>query len=170
MTRLQVLAWVLVAVALGACTTTHLAPKDFELEEPWPRLTANGSVAVTAGQARAGLFTIELPAQKLSLDLTELADSLAERVRRALRAQGISIRPDGSKTLELEVVYTNVLPGSGRFHCVVDFTVRAGSGYVRGHQAREASYDPKKACNAALSRAALELLADPRIQDYLAAR
>jgi len=57
------------------------------------------------------------------------------------------------------------------WHCVIDFTMRAGNGYVRGHQARDMSgLSSKRACNAALSEAAAASLRDPRVQEYLAAR
>ena len=89
------------------------------------------------------------------------------RVRAALEKQGVAVESGAPTAVEIEVVYANILPQM-RYHCVVDFTVRAGNGYVRGHQARDKSGNPKKACNAALSRAAFELLADELLQRYLA--
>jgi len=75
--------------------------------------------------------------------------------------------PEASITLEVSVVYVNVLP-QRTYYCVVDVTVRAGNGYVRGHQSRDKSGNPQKACNAAHSREAFRLLSDPLLQSYLA--
>jgi len=167
MRGLRGLALALASPALGGCLTTHLEPKELSLDEPPPAVGASGSVSVVAGPAAPGLFTIELAGQKVTLDRVELTEALVERVEALLRDQGASIAQDGTKTLELEVVYTNILPG-GRNHCVVDVTVRTGNGYARGHQARETSADPTKACRAALSRAAYEILLDREVRDYLA--
>ena len=87
--------------------------------------------------------------------------------RRRCRARGVAVEPEAPTAIEIEVVYANILPQMQN-HCVVDFTVRAGNGYVRGHQARDKSGNPQKACNAALSRAVFELLADEQVQRYLA--
>jgi hypothetical protein len=110
---------------------------------------------------------IDLPGRKMTVDLQEHTEALVERVRAALADQGVTVAPEAPITMELEVVYVNILPQM-RFHCLVDFTVRAGNGYVRGHQARDKSGNAEKACNAALSRAAFELLADEQVQRYLA--
>ena len=103
----------------------------------------------------------------MTVDLQEYSGALAHRVREALSSQGAALAPEAPTVVAVEVVYVNILPQM-RNHCVVDFTVRAGNGYVRGHQARDKSGNPKKACDAALSRAALELLADEQLQSYLA--
>ena len=151
----------------AGCGTIAHTPKDYELDDSWPTVRTNGPVAVRSGNAAAGRFTIELPGRSMTVDLQEYTEALVHRVRAALAEQGVAVEPGAPTAIEIEVVYTNILPQM-RYHCVVDFTVRAGNGYVRGHQARDKSVNPQKACNAALSRAAFELLADELLQQYLA--
>jgi hypothetical protein len=151
---------------VGCGTIVH-TPKDFELDQPWPTVKAKRPVEVRNGNAVAGRFEIALPGRSMTVDLQEYTESLADRVRAELTRQGVSIETGAPTTVEIEVVYVNILPQM-RFHCVVDFTLRAGNGYVRGHQARAKSGNPQKACNAALSEAAVKLLADGLLQDYLA--
>lgn len=153
-------------LVLSACTIHH-RPKDFELDEPWPALAVSGPVDVRAGDALPGMRSIALAGQTFTLDLSEYTDALVERVAEALAAQGTPPRDGAGKSVELEVVYANILPGAGPSHCVVDFTLRTANGYVRGLQARAVSYDPQKACNAALSKAALACLRDDGLQAYL---
>ena len=130
-------------------------------------MNTSGPVSVRSGNAVAGSFTIDLTGQKMTVDLQEYTEALVSRVRAALADQGVAVEPDAPTAVEIEVVYANILP-TMRYHCVVDFTVRAGNGYVQGHQARDKSGNPQKACNAALSRAAFEMLADEQLQRYLA--
>ena len=151
----------------AGCATLDHTPKDFKLEEPWPTLRASGPVAVHSGDAVAGRFEIKLAGASMTVDLQEYSEALVDRVRTALTSQGITVEEGAPTTVEIEVIYTNILPQM-RNHCVVDFSVRAGNGYVRGHQARANSGNPQKACNAALSQAAFVLLADEVIQEYLA--
>jgi hypothetical protein len=150
----------------GCATITH-TPKDYEFDEPWPTVRSSGPVAVRSGNAREGRFTIDLAGRSMTVDLQEYTEALVQRVQEALSEQGVAVEPDAATAIEIEVVYANILPQM-RNNCVVDFTVRAGNGYVRGHQARQKSGNPQKACNAALSRAAFELLADEQLQRYLA--
>lgn len=161
------LALVLVLHLGTGCATIQHTPKDYDLGEPWPGVTASGPVSVRTGNAPAGRFTIDLPGQSMTIDLQEYTEALAQRVRKALSEQGVATEPEAARVIEVEVVYANILPQM-RFHCVVDFTVRTGDGYVRGRQARDKSGNPQKACNAALSRAAFELLGDERVRRYLA--
>jgi len=156
----------LLLFSAGCATITH-TPKDYELDESWPTVKTSGPVAVRSGNAPAGRFTIDLAGQSMSVDLQEYTEALVHRVQAALSGQGVVVEPEAPTAIEIEVVYANILPQM-RNHCVVDFTVRAGNGYVRGHQARDQSGNPQKACNAALSRAAFELLADEQLQRYLA--
>ena len=158
---------VLVLLFNAGCGTIVHTPKDYELDDPWPTVKTIRPVAVRGGNAAAGRFTIDLPGRSMTVDLREYTEALVHRVRAALADQGVAVEPEAPTAIEIEVVYTNSLPQM-RYHCVVDFTVRAGNGYVRGHQARDKSGNPKKACNAALSRAAFELLADELLQQYLA--
>ena len=151
----------------SGCGTMVHTPKDFGLDEPWPTVKSVGPVEVRAGNAAAGRFEIKLPGRSMTVDLQEYTEALVHRVRAALTEQGIAVEAGAPTAVEIEVVYANILPQM-RFHCVVDFTVRAGDGYVRGHQARAKSGSPQKACNAALSEAALEVLADQLLQRYLA--
>ena len=156
----------LVLFSVGCATINH-TPKDYDLAESWPTVRTSGPVAVRGGNAPAGRFTIDLAGQSMTVDLQEYTEALVQRVQEALSGQGGAVEPDAATAIEIEVVYANILPQM-RYHCVVDFTVRAGNGYVRGHQARDKSGNPQKACNAALSRAAFELLADEQLQRYLA--
>ena len=149
------------------CGTMAHTPKDFELDEPWPTVKTSGPVAVRSGNAAAGRFEIKLPGRSMTVDLREYTEALVQRVRVALAEQEIAVEAGAPTAVEIEVIYVNILPQM-RFHCVVDFTVRAGNSYVRGHQARAKSGNPKKACNAALSHAAFEMLADDLLQRYLA--
>ena len=158
---------VLVLLFNTGCGTIVHTPKDHEFDEPWPTVKTSRPVAVRSGNAVAGRFTIDLPGRSMTVDLREYTEALVQRVRAALANQGVAVEPGAPTAIEIEVVYANILPQM-RYHCVVDFTVRAGNGYVRGHQARDKSGNPKKACNAALSRAAFELLADELLQQYLA--
>jgi hypothetical protein len=158
---------VLVLLFNAGCGTIVHTPKDYELDDSWPTVKTSGPVAVSSGNAAAGRFTIDLPGRSMTVDLREYTEALVQRVRAALANQGVAVEPGAPTVVEIEVVYANILPQM-RYHCVVDFTVRAGNGYVRGHQARDKSGNPKKACNAALSRAAVELLADELLQQYLA--
>jgi hypothetical protein len=158
---------VLVLLFNAGCGTIVHTPKDYELDDSWPTVKTSGPVAVSSGNAVAGRFTIDLPGRSMTVDLQEYTEALMHRVRSALAEQGIAVESGAPTAIEIEVVYANILPQM-RYHCVVDFTVRAGNGYVRGHQARDKSGNPKKACNAALSRAAFELLADELLQQYLA--
>ena len=153
-------------ISTGCGTIVH-TPKNFGLEEPWPATNARGPVDVRSGDAAAGRFEITLPGRSMTVDLQEYTEALVSRVRAALTEQGVAIQAEAPIAVEIEVVYANILPQM-RFHCVVDFTVRAGNGYVRGHQARAKSGQPKKACDAALSQAALEMLGDESLQRYLA--
>lgn len=157
----------LVLLFSAGCTTIAHTPKDYKLDEPWPTVKTSGPVAVRGGNAAPGRFTIDLPGRKMTIDLQEYTAALVHRVQTALADQGIAVEPEAPTAVEIEVVYVNILPQM-RFHCVVDFTARAANGYVRGHQARDKSGNPEKACNAALSRAALELLADDQLRSYLA--
>ncbi len=158
---------VLILLFNAGCGTIVHTPKDYKLDESWPTVKTSGPVAVRSGNAVAGRFTIDLPGRSMTVDLREYTEALVHRVRAALAKQGVAVEPGAPTAVEIEVVYANILPQM-RYHCVVDFTVRAGNGYVRGHQARDKSGNPKKACNAALSRAAFELLADEQLQRYLA--
>jgi len=158
---------VLVLLFSAGCVTIAHTPKDYGLDEAWPTGKTSGAADVRSGNAAAGRFTIDLPGQAMTLDLQEYTEAIVNRVRAALAAQGVAVEPDAPTAVEIEVVYANILP-TMQYHCVVDFTVRAGNGYVRGHQARDTSGNPQKACNAALSRAAFELLADDQLQLYLA--
>ena len=157
----------LLLAALGCATIDH-TPKDFELDRAWPPIHVQGDVSIRPGRAEAGRFEIDLAGASMTIDRQEYTDSLAERIEAALQQQGATIERSASKSLELVVVYVNILPGAGRFHCVVDFTVRAGDGYVRGHQARANSMSLEKACNAALSEAAFACLGDSHLREYLA--
>ena len=148
--------------------TLDHTPKDFELEAAWPAVDVQGGVSVQSGTAEAGKFTIDLAGANMTVDRQEYTDALVARVVAVLAQQGATLEGDVQKSLELLVVYVNILPGAGRFHCVIDFTVRAGDGYVRGHQARANSMSIDRACNAALSEAALACLSDPQLQEYLA--
>jgi hypothetical protein len=154
-------------VMLFGCTLHH-TPKSFELDEPWPSLTASEPVAVRLGDAPSGKRTIKLAGQSMTLDLREYTRALVERVEAALTAQGVAVASGATKNIELEVTHANILPGAGNNHCVVDFTVRTSGGYVKGLQARAESMDPQKACNAALSRAALTCVSDAQFRAYLA--
>ena len=151
----------------AGCMTINHTPEEFELDEPWPIVRSSGPVAVRGGNAPEGRFTIDLPGPQMTVDLQEYTEALVQRVREALSGQGTAIESDAATIIEIEVVYANILLQM-RANCVVDFTVRAGNGYVRGHQARAGSRKLQKACDAALSRAAFELLADEQIQRYLA--
>lgn len=163
----RVIPMLLLALLSAGCSTIAHTPKDYELEEAWPTVPTSAPVTVRSTSTPTERFTIKLAGQSMSVDLQEYSDALVQRVRDALSSQGATLAPDAPAVIEVEVVYVNILPQM-RNHCVVDFTVRTGSGYVRGHQARHESSNPQKACDAALSRAAFELLADKKIQSYLA--
>jgi hypothetical protein len=160
----------MLSASLGCAFTFEHRPEEFDLDEPWPRLTAGEPIAVRAGPAPAGWRSIELPALVFKLDLQVYTHSLVRRVEQALVSQNVATRSDSQRWMELDVVYATILRGGGDgYDCVVDFTVRTGDGYVFGHQARERSVFIEKACNAALSRAAYVALNDPNVRAYLGA-
>jgi hypothetical protein len=157
------------AASVGCALTLDHKPEEFDLEESWPRVTASGPIAVRAGPAPAGRRSVELPALVFKLDLQDYTRSLVQRVEEALASQSVAIQSGAQRWIELEVVYANILHDGDRFHCVIDFTVRTGNGYVFGHQVRERNSWVDRACNAALSRAAYVSLNDWSVRTYLAA-
>ena len=163
-----ILASLAVLAGFAGCSTLHHKPEEFDLEESWPRVTASGPIAVRAGPAPAGWRSVELPVQVFKLDLQDYTRSLVQRVEEALASQNIAIQSGAQSWIEFEVVYAAILRGENAFHCVIDFTVRTGNGYVFGHQAREESPMIGKACDAALSRAAYVSLNDSNVRTYLA--
>ncbi len=164
-----ILASLAVLAGFAGCSTLHHKPEEFDLEESWPRVTASGPIAVSAGPAPAGWRSVELPVQVFKLDLQDYTRSLVQRVEEALASQNVAIQSGAQSWIELEVVYVAILLGEHAFHyCVIDFTVRTGNGYVFGHQARERSWQTDKACDAALSRAAYVSLNDSSVRSYLA--
>ncbi len=156
------------AASVGCASTLDHKPEEFDLEESWPRVTASAPIAVRAGPAPAGWRSVRLPALVFRLDLQDYTRSLVRRVEEALASQNVAIQSGAQSWMELEVVYATILRGENKFHCVIDFTVRTGNGYVFGHQARERSWRADKACDAALSRAAYAALNDSSVLTYLA--
>jgi len=158
----------LVFLAVGLGCTTHLTPKPFELEDAWPRIATAGDVAVRAGAAPSGRHVLKVSGSSFTVDYAEFTASLVARTRQALNEQGAELSEAAQRSIEVEVVYVSILPGAGRFHCVIDFTLRTGDGYVRGLQARANSWRTDNACNAALSESALVALRDGHVASYLA--
>jgi hypothetical protein len=159
------LAFLPALILVGGCSTTY-QPKDFDLDEPWPPLTSTGPVAVRVVEAPLQEQSLALPGETLKFELRDYTRALADRIEEALETQGIAVEPGAGKVIEVEVVYADILT-HGRSHCIVDVTLRTADGYVRGHQARAKSGFVKKACNAALSKAALACLSDPQLRAYL---
>ena len=163
-----ILASLAIAVASVCCVlSVEHQPGEFDLEETWPRIAASEPIAVRAGPAPAGWRSVEFPAQVFKLDLQDYTRSLVRRVEEALASQNVTLQSRARRWMEFEVVYASILRSEGGFHCVIDFTVRTGNGYVFGHQAREGSPVIDKACDAALSRAAYVSLSDSNVRTYL---
>ena len=150
-----------------AAPSAHV-PSDFGLEGGWPAASSPTPVQVRAADVWARELETALAGTSFVIDLRVYTRALADRVGEALASQRIALDPGAPKSLELEVVYARILPGAGNTHCLIDYTVRAGDGYVHGHQARAFSTDTAKACNAALSEAAATCR-DPKVLAYLAA-
>jgi hypothetical protein len=153
------------AAALSGCVTP--SPEDPAREENWPKVASTVPIAVLAGPAAAGPRSIAVSIVDLQIDLADFTHSLNERIEEALTTQGVTIQPEAQRWVELEVVYANLLRDSPDLFCVIDFTVRTRDGYVFGHQARERGWSVERACDAALSRAALVTLRDSNVRRYL---
>jgi hypothetical protein len=168
-TAAHILTFMALWYGLGCSTTLDHTPSAFDLEDPPPRFASAGPVSIQSAIARPQRFEIVLPVQSMTVSMQEYTDALVERIIRLLEDQGAAVVADSEPSAEVEVVYVNILPGAGSFQCVVDFTVRTGDGYVRGHQARHQSWSAEKACNAALSRAAYVFLSDVELMRRLTA-
>jgi len=66
------------------CGTINHTPKDFELNEPWPKVKAVGPVDVHAGSASTERFLIRLAGQSMTISLQENTEALVQRVQEAL--------------------------------------------------------------------------------------
>ena len=160
------LGWAL--VTLGCAYTVEHVPRPYELGDPWPRVAASAPVQMRVGASPSGWQAIDLPAQVFRLDLREYNQSLVGQIEAVLADQDVKLDPQAERWLEIDVVHASILRGGeNRFHCVIDFTVRTGDGYVFGHQTRGRSLFPERACNAALSMSAYVTLTDPRVRSHL---
>ena len=158
-----------VSLLVACASPSAHVPKDFELDEGWPAASSPTPVQVRAADVSPRELETALAGTSFVIDLRTYTQALADRVGEALASQGVALAPGAPRSLELEVVYARILPGAGNMHCLIDYTVRAGDGYVHGLQARAFSIDAGKACNAALSEAAASCLRDPQVLAYLAA-
>jgi hypothetical protein len=166
--RRRALLAIAAALAAGGCTLRFHTLGGEPPAGPVANVAVVGAVDVRAGEAQGKGRVTSVTPFDVELDYVEFTGAAVNQLRAELARQGVATADGAPKSLEIVVMYVDVLRTVGSFSCLVDYRVTTGDGTVRGLQARRASWNYKQACREAIGEVAAETLGDPVVARYLA--
>jgi hypothetical protein len=162
--------WALLPVLLllAGCTIRHEA-KPFSLPRFEGQNDRNGSVAVSSEALLSGPQRMKNGPAKLEIDPGQFAETLATAIAGSLRKSGLSVEAGAEEELRVIFDYAVLVPGSG-IRCYVDVTVTTSSGMRRGFQGVGKHKRAEDACQQALKRCGMKILASRELRAFVAHR
>ncbi len=144
-----------------------MKPPDFRVEEAQiPALARDIRIAIHPRFSHTPLRELRITGANPIVSDDEFTAALVERLSRTLRERGVTLDPDASRAIEIQVVRVALQPDYAIF-CVIDFNRWLGDGRVRGLQSRARSVSFRTACAAAVSQAVVDTLSDPETLAYV---
>ncbi len=162
------IAGLLAAGATLAGCTWSLAPKEYALPAGTiPTVRVSEPVSVRAGKVDRPGRSIHLSPYDVEISYQAFTDEAVRQLEQALTAQAVPVAAGAPRSIELTVMYVDMVRSGSSFGCVIDYRVKMGDGVVRGLQAREQSWNFATACNAAVAMVSAETLRDASVKGYL---
>ena len=153
--------------ALCGCTLQHI-PKEQTIEPAKiPPFKAIGTTVLTNTQASTEDVQIAIPAFTITVNYRSYTDLALRQLKSELDKKTDASRARPAKEFKLGIVDIKMLPMSGNFRCIINYTVETGDGYVRGLEAIGGSWNYQTAIDTAMANVVVGILNEERILNYL---
>jgi hypothetical protein len=161
------LVFLSILLILAGCATSHVANEVPLDPNRIPPFKPKGSVNLINAQRSSKIHSIFLSNLTVRVNYNQYTEIVLSLVKNELRNKGVQVSRYGSKEIEVAVVDLQILPAAGTFRCFINYTVRTGDGYMHGNEAVGASWNYQTAIDAAVASAAVGVLNNENVLDYL---
>lgn len=103
----------------------------------------------------------------LTVNYREYTDLIIQKIKTELEKRGKCLTANADKTLGIAVIGVDMITFAGGQDCQINLTVATGGKNLFGLEATAQSMSYKKAINYALAEAAIQILNDRRVHEYL---
>ena len=161
----HILTFLVFSILVHSCTLQHL-PKEQTIEPASiPPFKAKGTLALINNQLSTANVETTVSPFTITMNYRNFTDLVLKFLRNAIDKNQLG--GTGTKEIKLAIVDVKMLPNAGNFRCVINATVEAGDGYVRGLEAVGASWNYQTAIDSAIANIAVAVLNHERILTYL---
>ena len=159
--------YLIVILVLSGCTL-HYVPSAPPIEPASiPPFKVVGTVKLTNAQELSEDVSLPIPGFTITANFRQYTDLAIKSLRTELDKKSGGNAGAAEKEIKLAIVDLKMLPGSGNFRCILNFTATTGQGYIRGIEVIGASWNFKTAIDTAVANVAIGVLNDERILSYL---
>jgi hypothetical protein len=154
-------------LTLIGCTIQHI-PKEQSIEPARvPPFKVVGAVKLTNTQASIENMPIAVSPFTVNINYKNFTDLALKLLKNELDKKHAGGGTNAAKEIKLAIIDIKMLPMSGNFRCIINYTVETGDAYVRGLEAIGASWNYQTAIDAAIANVAVGVLNNERILTYL---
>lgn len=136
----------------------HMMTK-LKFDDPLSLINTQNSAADTTIKLRSGYTLI--------VNYREYTHLIIQNIKTELEKRGKPLVPNADKTLGIAVIGVDMITFAGGQDCQINLTVATGGKNLFGMEATAQSLSYKKAINYALAEAAIQILNDRRVREYL---
>lgn len=155
-------------IMIASCTLQHV-PKEQKIEPAKiPAFKVVGAVKLVNAQLSSEEAQIAVPGFAVTVNYknyTELALKLLQN--ELAKKTPAAATGSAAKEIKLAIVDIKMLPMSGNFRCIINYTVETGDGYVRGLESMGGSWSYQTAIDSAVTNVAIGILNTEQILTYL---
>lgn len=157
---------VLSAALLAGCTLQYVPKPSQDDLIVVPVFTPGQPVAIINHTPSRDVL-IPVTPYDLQIDLRKYAETSIQLMRSELEKRGAVVLETSSREISLNLTDVRIVPGFGRFRCVMNVTVGTGDGFVRGFEASSVSWNYETAIDGAIVETVKAILSHDRVRQYL---
>lgn len=103
----------------------------------------------------------------LEVDFRKYAEIAIQLMHKELERRGGVVQSTSSREISLDLADMRIVPGFGRFRCIMNATVATRDGYVRGFEASSVSWNYETAIDGAIVETVKAILTNEQVRQYL---
>jgi|SRR5919108_2901307 hypothetical protein len=152
---------------IPGCTLQHVPKEQKIAPANIPPFKVVGAVRLTNTQSSVEDVPLAIPGFTINVNYKSYTDIALKLLRSELDNKSGAVAGSAAKEIKVAIVDIKMLPMSGNFRCIVNYTVESGDGYIRGLEAIGGSWSYQTAIDTAVTNVAVGVLNEERILTYL---
>jgi hypothetical protein len=154
-------------IVLAGCTLNYV-PKPSPIEpQKIPELNVKQPVKLVNVQTLDSKIALSVNPYTVNVNLHDYTDTVIALIKGGLQKKEVSVLENAEKVINLAVIDVGMSPLSGSFKCDLSFTVEMEGTPLFGMEVSAQNWDFQKAIDLTIAEAAVWVLNDERIIQYL---